>query len=242
MNGPGYSLAEVAAFLKVSPERIQGLLDAGLVAAPVAQDGERRFTFQDIALLGSAHRMAEGRTAPADIVASIAKLRDRQGPRPSTARWDPTTGQGAFDFGAHPPADLSSAEMWFARGCELEAAQPARAQEAYRRALVHHPGHADAHINLGRLLHESRDAAGAREHYAAALEARPADATAEFNLGTALEDLGQVPQAIAAYARAIALEPGCADAYFNLARLYERAGRRADAFRHLRTYKELAQR
>src|SRR5207245_475499 len=49
------------------------------------------------------------------------------------------------------------ADAWYARGCSLEATEPERAREAYRRALELEPKHADAHVNLGRLLHESGD-------------------------------------------------------------------------------------
>jgi tetratricopeptide (TPR) repeat protein len=179
---------------------------------------------------------------------ALARLHDRlpgSGGRLPTA---PVTrvdfdGQVCFDFDHDSELKarhVLEAEKHFALGCQIEPVEPARAMLAYRQAVAMNPVHADAHINLGRLFHEARDAAGAERHYRAALEARPRDATAAFNLGTALEDLGRVADAIGAYAQAIALDPGCADAYFNLARLYERAGRRAEAFRHLTAYRRLA--
>src|SRR6266850_1557869 len=98
------------------------------------------------------------------------------------------------------------------------------AREAYRRALEIDPHHAGAHVNLGRLLHESQDAQAAAHHYRIALEARPDDATAAFNLGVALEDLGQLEEAAQAYLRALASDPSYADAHYNLAGVRERAG------------------
>jgi tetratricopeptide (TPR) repeat protein len=174
------------------------------------------------------------------------------------ARWQPESGQILFDFGvadlarrAAPVArvafaeakeesgDPLTAEEWYRWGCELEAAAPDEAAEAYRRALALDPRHADAHVNLGRLMHESGDAEAAREHYHRALDCRPDDATAAFNLGVALEDLGRPREALAAYENALALDPGNADAHYNAASLCERLGQPADALRHLKDYRLL---
>jgi tetratricopeptide (TPR) repeat protein len=175
-----------------------------------------------------------------------------------SARWQPESGQVLFDFGvedlalrAAPVARRAfseakeeegsalSAEQWYRWGCELEAAAPEEAADAYRRALAIDPGHADAHVNLGRLFHEAGDADAARDHYRRALEERPEDATAAFNLGVALEDLGRPADALAAYEKAVALDPQNADAHYNAASLCERLGRPADAVRHLKDYRAL---
>jgi tetratricopeptide (TPR) repeat protein len=174
------------------------------------------------------------------------------------ARWQPESGQILLDFGATDRArraapvarpafageglergDALSAEEWFRRGCELETAAPEEAAEAYRRALSLDARHADAHVNLGRLVHESGDPESAQEHYRQALASRPADATAAFNLGVALEDLGRPAEALAAYENAIALEPGNADAHYNAASLCERLAQPANALRHLKDYRLL---
>ena len=46
-------------------------------------------------------------------------------------------------------------------------------------------------------------------------------------------------EALSAYERVIELEPTYADAYFNVAGIYERLGKRAEAVRYLKTYKNL---
>jgi tetratricopeptide (TPR) repeat protein len=173
--------------------------------------------------------------------------------------WQPESGQVLFDFGvadlarrAAPVAreafrqakgergtEAFSADEWYRWGCELEAAAPEEASEAYRRAVSLDPGHADALVNLGRLLHESGDAAEAERHYRRALEARPDDATAAFNLGVALEDSKRPGDALAAYEKAVSLDPSNADAHYNAANLCERLGRPADALRHLKEYRAL---
>ena len=201
-------------------------------------------------------RMPEGRPLTAvRIAVEGGRVVVEEGAR----RWQPESGQILFDFGV---ADLAkktapivrrafreateddgselSAEDWYEWGCELERGTPGEAMEAYRRALALDPGHADAHVNLGRLLHESGDAARAAPHYEAALAARPEDGTAAYNLGVALEDLGLLPESLLAYQKATRLEPDNADAHFNAATLAEKLGRSAEALRHLREYRRLS--
>src|SRR3989454_7451010 len=85
---------------------------------------------------------------------------------------------------------------WYDLGLELEVAAPAEARDAYRRALELDPHHADAHVNLGRLLHEQRLVGEAERHYRLALRENPQPATAAVNLAIALEDLGRPPAAL----------------------------------------------
>ncbi|MBS2023572.1 MAG: tetratricopeptide repeat protein [Deltaproteobacteria bacterium] len=138
-------------------------------------------------------------------------------------------------------AELSaaSAHDWYERGCDLEEADPEEARNAYRRALELDPSHVDAHVNLGRLLHEAGDPQAAVAHYRLAMQSRPDDPTAAFNLGVALEDLHEHEAALLAYANALASDPSLADAHFNVARIHEQRGQKAQAIRHLRDYKNL---
>jgi tetratricopeptide (TPR) repeat protein len=124
-------------------------------------------------------------------------------------------------------------------GCDIEETDPLHAEASYRQVLSRAPSHADAHVNLGRLLHERGDLPGAEKHYREALAARPNDPTATFNLGVAMEDLGQLEEALRAYERAIVLNAENADAHYNAARLYEKTGDYGAALRHLRVYRDL---
>jgi len=194
--------------------------------------------------------------------------------------WEPRTGQRPLpyreleDFAGFEVAELAEraaplgrqavdeaeerrdfdAEDWFELGFELEATSVDEARRAYARALEEDPTHADAHLNLGRLLHEAAaedhgeergeeggedGLAAAEAHYRQAAAHRPGDATAWFNLGVVLEDLERLEEAQAAYARCLEADPAQADAHFNLAGLHSRLGDKAAAVRHLKAYKGL---
>lgn len=178
----------------------------------------------------------------------IAADGDRVVVRDGDAVWNPESGQALFDFSVAELAEKTApfvnqeleeaherdADDWYQLACELEVTEPDQAQKAYERVLAADPQHADAHVNLGRLLHEQKAPAAAEKHYRAALVADPSHETAAFNLGVALEDLGRYTDAIDAYHRAIELDPGNADAHYNIAGIYERRGDKAAALRHLK--------
>ena len=143
----------------------------------------------------------------------------------------------------------TSATGWYELGCHLEASEPARAIAAYERAVAGRPDFADAHNNLGRLLHDSGSAGAAEASYRRAIGADPGVALYWFNLGVAVEDQGRCAEAIAAYERAIELRADAADAHYNLARLLELTARQTGdelllqrAVRHLLRYRELTRR
>ena len=156
--------------------------------------------------------------------------------RDESAAWDPETGQVSLDFSVGELAarvasfapdpgvaeredeDLS-ADAWYDQAIDLEAVSLDKARAAYLRAIDLDPGHAEAHLNLGRLLHERGDLAGAESHYRQACAARPDSALAAFNLGVALEDQGRGKEAMAVYARALRLDPEHAEAHFNLGQI-----------------------
>ncbi len=223
----------------------------GLVAARIPTRRIRRALKQLRAQLPRGRSLAELR---------IAAEGDRIVVSDGEATWSPESGQTQLDFAvsdlvpraapvarraaklARESADDHSATDWYEMGLELEAVDPEEARDAYRRALELDAHHADAHVNLGRLLHEDGRVAEAERHYRQALAAEPEHATAAFDLGIALEDLRRPAEAVDAYRRALAVDPRLADAHYNLARLYEKQGKKAAALRHWSAYRRLAER
>jgi DNA-binding transcriptional MerR regulator len=158
---------------------------------------------------------------------------DADGPIPLSTR------RGQASAGATAEAGEVSADDLYRIAGTLEETDPVHAVHTYRQALALDPGHADAHVNLGRLLHEAGELAEAERHYRATLGLRPDDATAAFNLAVAIEDQGRDDEALEQYERAITIDGRNADAHYNAARLYEKIGKYTAAIRHLRAYREL---
>lgn len=134
------------------------------------------------------------------------------------------------------------ADALFDAALDMEATEPVRALAAYRRVIQVDPRHGDAHLNLGRLLHERGALDQAEREYRAAAELDPGNARAHYNLGVVLEDLGRPDKAVEAYSAALALDPDLGAAHFNLSRLLEAEGRPQEALRHLASYKRILDR
>ena len=186
----------------------------------------------------------------------VSAVGDRILVQDDDAVWEPSSGQLQIDFDvadvaetAVPMArrapeprasqDSMSADDWFNTALDLEAVTSDEAIAAYQKALVLEADHADAHLNLGRLLHEDGRVREAESHYRSATDADPESGRAFYNLGVALDDQGLGSGAIEAYEVALRLDPDLAVAHFNLSRLFEAEGRQPDALRHLAEYKRL---
>jgi tetratricopeptide (TPR) repeat protein len=255
-----YSLREVAGLLSTTVESARGLVE-------LIWGGPRDvFTFQDLVLLRTARGLMERRVSRPRIARALEKLRKQyancERPLSSLAlqqegdelvvgvgesRWNAETGQSLLDF-AQPqraatwlkaPAQRDADEL-FARAVVEERQSSPEALVTYTEALAANPMHADAHVNLGRLLHQRGRHKEAEAHYLAALVARPDDATATFNLAVVLDDEGRIDEAMDRYREALELEPTNVDACFNLARLYEKKGEKLAAIRHLKDYRRLS--
>ena len=188
----------------------------------------------------------------------ISAVGDRVLVRDEETIWDPDSGQVQMDFAVAEVADRAeplarraldqargqemAADDWYNTALDLETVATDRAVEAYGRALDLEPDHADALVNLGRLLHEDGDLEAAEKRYRAAAAAEPGSGRALYNLGVVLEDRGNAVGAIEAYHDAIGVDPDLAASHFNVSRLLEAAGRKAEAIKHLSEYKRMIER
>ena len=180
---------------------------------------------------------------------SIEALGDRVVVKEGARRWRAETGQYVLDFDGDPAggalsviargAPAQSAEGWFERGCNLEHGDPAAAREAYERALQADPGHAGAHLNLGRLLHETGRLAEGERVYRRAILACGGEPLLLYNLGVLLEDMGRKSAAMDAYEGALHRDPRFADCHYNLALLCRSLGRPKQALKHMAQYRRL---
>lgn len=135
--------------------------------------------------------------------------------------------------------DAAQAPDLFDRAVDLEPDDANAARKAYERAIADDPARVDAHINLGRLLHEAGRHRMAERIYREALRRGARDPLLSYNLGVLLEDMGRPDDAMRAYEAALRDDPDLADGHYNLALLYESHGRAKDAIRHMAQYRRL---
>jgi tetratricopeptide (TPR) repeat protein len=183
---------------------------------------------------------------------SICAVADRVVIRERGAHWQADSGQYLLEFEGdpadgsmsviekNPAAEApSGAEEWFDRAVALEAEDPETAIRAYRQAIAADPAFLNAHINLGRLLHEAGRHAKAEQVYREAVNTCGSDPVLLYNLGVLLDDMGRKTQAMDAYEAALSADPGMAECHYNLALLCEKLEKPKDAIRHMSRYRTL---
>lgn len=250
-----HSVVEVAGLLGLSTAATRQLVES------VFGGPRDVLSFQDLVLLRAAREVPKSRVSqalsrlrgemPVDQPLSsvtLQKVGKELVVNAGAAKWNAASGQQLLDLDRSPgrgaswlrPVPTRDADALFASAVHLEETDAAGALEAYAEAVAADPHHADAHVNLGRLLHQQGRLREAEAHYVAALVSRPTDATACFNLAVVLEDLGRLDDAIARYQETLELDPHVIDAYFNLSRLYEKKGEKLAAIRNLKDYRRLS--
>ena len=109
--------------------------------------------------------------------------------------------------------DLHAA--WNLLGSVLAAQGDAKAEQAYRRALMLRPDHAETHYNLGVYFLERARFDEAIACYRKAIGLRASFFQAHNNLANALRACGRGQDALAHYAQAVQLEPRFAEGWSN---------------------------
>ena len=269
MSGP-FKTSQACEILAIPKRRLQSYARRGWVRPDKTPQGQYLFSFHDLLILKTTRNLlAEG--VPARRISRVLASLRRQlasgkdltslqiysdGNRivvwDGAARWQPDSGQFLFSFdtqslgrtGAPKNHNRSrfSAIDWYHVGLELDDSSPEEAIHAYMEALRVDPTLADAHVNLGRILHRQKKFDEAESHYRQARELAPQDAVAAFNLGVLLHETDRFAEAMEAYSRAIAMDPKLPDAHYNLALLFDRQGEKQQVLRHLHEFEILTRR
>ena len=183
---------------------------------------------------------------------SICAVADRVVVREGGNRWQAESGQYLLAFEGDPAdgslsvierktmADApSGAEEWFERAVALEPENAEAALRAYEQAIDVDPAFLNAHINLGRLLHEAGRYARAEQVYRDAVKICGRDPVLLYNLGVLLDDMDRKAPAMEAYEAALSADPGLAECHYNLALLFEKLKKPKEAIRHMSRYRTL---
>jgi tetratricopeptide (TPR) repeat protein len=197
------------------------------------------------------------RSLPATMPLSglaIGAVGDRVVVKEGASRWQAESGQYLLAFDGDP-ADGSmtvveptgqtvsgpraNADDWYEKAHALEGENTEAARQAYERALAADPTHLNAHINLGRLLHEAGRLEAAERLYRRALAASGDDALLWYNLGVLLTDRDHLHEALQAYQRALRINPRMADCHYNMALLYKTLQQPKQALRYMAQYRRL---
>jgi len=256
--------------LGLSRAVITGLIAAGFVTPSRGKRREYRFSFQDVVLLRTAHRLQAAQIPPRKILRSLQRLKatlpselpltglriaavgNDIAVREGDCQWAAESGQLLIDFEVKPAGSsvrvmsrepepaADDAMTWFDRAVELESSHPRDAEQAYRQAIRRAPGYVDPYLNLGVLLCDAGRCDEAVEVYRDGLRQSPDEALLHFNLAIALEDLERTMDALASYDACMRLAPAMADAHYNAARLHEQLGHATQAIRHYSEYRRLS--
>jgi len=261
-----YGVRDVEKLLRLPRSTIRSLIEAGFVSPARGPRNAWLFSFQDLIVLRTARALAAANVPRNRITKSIRDLRrhlpesmplsglsicavaDRVVVKEGGSRWQADSGQYLLAFERDADGSISvieevtsstSAESHFADGAALESEDTAAAVQAYEHAVAADPTLLDAHINLGRLLHESGRHANAERVYRSAIKACGNEPLLLYNLGVLLDDMSRNAEAMQAYEAALCGDPSMADCHYNLALLYEDLQKPKDAIRHMAQYRRL---
>lgn len=245
-EGSAYTLAQLEQMLGLPRREIAALIEAGFVSPVRGSRRQYRFSFRDVVLLRTAHRLRAAGVPSRKVLRALQRLREQlpaevplSGLRVTAAggevavhgaggAWEAESGQRLLDFEV---AAAPGAAVAF-----IERPPPSPAVAAADEAAV--PGDADGWFRRAWAL-EAGDPAAAEQAYRRALAADPGHADAWLNLGALLAAAGRHADAVAVYERALGHHPGDARLHFNLAVALEDDGRPhaalqryADCLRH----------
>lgn len=221
-----YTMRAVEELLGLRRQAIVGLISAGFVAPSRGPRNEFRFTFQDVVILRTAHRLQEAHVPFRRILVSLRTLRERLpeeiplsglritaiggdiAVRSPDAQWEAPSGQFLLDFEVTDKAE--------------------HLQVISRLPVVEGPDEAEAHFRRGHRL-EATDPGRAEDAYRQALGVDTMHAPSLLNLGALLCRQGHCDDAAELYEAALAAIPDHPGLHFNLGIALEDQRRYASA-------------
>jgi tetratricopeptide (TPR) repeat protein len=225
-----YTLRNIEEMLGLGRSVVAGLIAAGFVSPARGARNEYRFTFQDVVLLRTAHRLRAAKVPPRRLLRSLKDLRaklpaslplsglrikavgNEVAVRDRHAQWEVESGQLLMDF--EVAADHGSVAF-------IEHAQP---------EPTHATRSAEEHFARG-VEGEAADPAAAEQAYRDALAVDPVHTSAAVNLAALLCEAGRCAEAIDVCTRALESAADEPLLHFNLAIALEDAGRTLQALR-----------
>lgn len=227
-DGSSFSLRRVQAMLGLSRHILAGLIEQGFVTPTRGRRNEWRFTFQDLALLRTAHALQAQRIAPRRILQSLARL------KASLPAELPLTGLRITAIGADVAVRDRSGRWQSDSGqllLDFEVAPVAGSVTLLERAPVQLDRQSDARLLFERALAlEATDADAAEVAYLQALALAPDMEDAYLNLGALWADAGRHADLVRLSDAALSQCAGSALLHFN----------RAVALDHLQRLEEAA--
>jgi len=230
-----HSLKGVRELLGLSAATVSRLVAAGFVTPGRGPRNEYQFSFQDVVLLRTAHRLQAAKIPPRRIVKALASLREQlpeQLPlsglrisavgngvavRDGGVQWDAESRQLLLDFEVAPSGGTVTL---IARELDAdEAAPPARPAAT---------SDADEHLVHAREL-ELSDAAAAERAYREVLTHSPGALDAYLNLGALLYEAGRLDDALRVYDLGLARAPSEPRLHYNRALALEDLHRHDEA-------------
>jgi Tfp pilus assembly protein PilF len=222
MRDSGYSLREVQRMLGISRSVVERLISAGFISPSAGARRERRFSFQDVVMLRTAHSQRVAGVSPMKIVRALGHLEK------SWAREGSLTGVRIAAVGARVAVRDGASREWDAESGQLlldfepcpacgevaSLAQPRR--QRYEET-------ADELFFRARAL-EDADLDAAEAAYRDALEAAPDYTDASLNLGCILFEAERYSDAIAVYRDALRFRPDDPVLHFNIGVALEDSG------------------
>jgi len=230
-----HSLKSVRDMLGLSATTVSRLVDAGFVTPGRGPRNEYQFSFQDVVLLRTAHRLQAAKIPPRRIVRALASLREQlpeqlplTGLRISAVGNDVAVQEGGVSWDAESRQMLLDFEVAPSGGTVALIARELDAGPAAAPARPAATSSAGAHLMHAREL-ESHDPAAAERAYREVI-ARAADSVdAYLNLGALLYEAGRLDEALRTYDHGLARSPREPRLHYNRALALEDLHRDDDA-------------